>query len=304
MAATFPHTQSDPVHLPPGKSHPQVWGYAGVFPGEFNIWQGDQLMNKLQFMVDQGFHCTGIPLRKIADEPGRLEQVRDFVQANNLKLSVHGGFNYFTDPLETLLPQIDQYIELLAAQKEALNLSLVVITAGPFHRFMRSPDPTLEFQLERLTATLTPLARACHDLGLPIGIENHADYYTSDLIQLCRAVPHLGVFLDTGNCFLAGEKPGPACRDAAPYVVGTHFKDHHVFPDPKTLSFVLQGATLGEGDVGLAAIYQDLLTLHPHPEKIIMEIELVPPKGGDPWESLARSKSFLENLTGLPLFGK
>jgi len=95
---------------------------------------------------------------------------------------------------------------------------------------------------------------------------------------------------------LIGEKSVPACREAAPYVIGTHFKDHYVHPDPKTLTFVIKGAPLGEGHVGLREIYEILCAHAPQPEKIVMHWEMVPPKEMDGYECLKRSWAFVRSL--------
>jgi sugar phosphate isomerase/epimerase len=157
-------------------------------------------------------------------------------------------------------------------------------------------DPTLSQQLDRLAEALTPVARVCHELGRPLGIENHGDYYTSDLVELCRRVPHLGIFLDTGNTYLIGERSVPACREAAPLTIGTHFRDHYVHPDPHSLTFVIDGAPLGQGDVGLAQVYRDLLDLAPPGRRLIMHWEMVAPKGMHPRDCLEESWRFVRSL--------
>jgi hypothetical protein len=40
------------------------------------------------------------------------------------------------------------------------------------------------------------------------------------------------------------------------------------------------------------------LAYHPRPEELVMEIELIPDAGLDPWDSLERSKRFVEKLSG------
>ncbi|MFW5789599.1 MAG: hypothetical protein ACOCW3_06650, partial [Spirochaetota bacterium] len=45
------------------------------------------------------------------------------------------------------------------------------------------------------------------EIGLPLAWENHRDYYVSDVVELCRRVPNMGLFLDTGNTYLIGERP-------------------------------------------------------------------------------------------------
>lgn len=271
-----------------------IWGYAGVFPGEFGLWKGDQTMNKLRFMVDNGFGSTGIGLGLLR-EPRRREQIGEFVARHDLCLTPHLGMGYFSEPIDSLRRTVDRLIWDLRTDLELLRAPIATTCVGPYHRFMDSP--TLPEQMDRLEAVLTPLAEALWEMGCPLGIENHGDYYCSDLVELCGRVPHLGLFLDTGNTYLIGEKPVPACREAAPYTIGTHFKDHRVYPQPRDgLSFQIDGAPLGEGHVGLRDIYMDLLRLCPAPSRLVMQWEMVPPKGMDPWECLHRSQAFVDSL--------
>lgn len=271
-----------------------IWGYAGVFPGEFHIWDGDTTMNKLQFMVDNGFESCSMGFRELED-PARCDQIASFVAENDLKISGHPHVRWLDPDIDKVWQQIDAFLEQMDKYAELLNMPIVTCGVGPYHRFM--DDPTLEWQMDRLAEVFAPVAKACHEMGRPFGIENHGDYYCSDLAELCRRVPHLGIFLDTGNTYLIGEKSVEGCRDAAPYAIGTHFKDHYVHPEPRDgLKFVIQGAPLGAGHVGLEQVYKDLLELNPAPEKLVMQWEMIPPKDMDAWECLEQSWTFIRGL--------
>ena len=152
--------------------------------------------------------------------------------------------------------------------------------------------------MTRLSKRLTPLAQACWELGIPLGIENHGDFYCSDLAQLCDVTPHLYIFLDTGNTYLIGERPWPAFEVAAPFTIGTHFKDHRVTPrlDARPLHFEVAGSPLKEGDVPLRECYELLLAQSPMPEKLTMGVEMICPAGMDPVESMEKSLSFVRSL--------
>ena len=97
-------------------------------------------------------------------------------------------------------------------------------------------------------------------------------------------MPGLGIFWDTGNTSMTGENPLAVSRAAAPHVVGTHFKDFFCRPDEKELKFVVTGAALGDGDIGLERIHADLAQLAPGP--LVMEFELIPDPALGAWESL------------------
>ncbi len=275
-----------------------IWGYAGVWPGEFKVWDGDRTMNTLRFLVEHGFRSTGAPLGEL-DDPARRDEIGQFVAEHDLALTPHLGVRgvpgrFFDPDVDAVRRAIDASVEAIRRHRDVVRAPIVTFGVGPYHRFMDSPS--LDEQLDRLADVLPPAAAACHEMGCPLGIENHGDYYCDDLVELCRRVPHLGIFLDTGNTYLIGERSLPACRAAAPYTIGTHFKDHVVHPNPKTLSFEIEGAALGAGHVGLADIW-DMLRRHaPAAEKLVMQWELVPPKDMDPFECLEASWAFIRSL--------
>lgn len=270
-----------------------IWGYGGLFPGEFKVWEGDPIMNKLRFAADHGFESTGIGLSEMKD-PARRDEVARFVADHDLKPTVGLHLDFLGPDLDAVRRGADGFLKDLEKYGDLLRVPIVTTGVGRYHRFMKSPS--LEEQIDRLVEVFTPIAQACHEMGRPFGIENHGDYYCSDLVDLCERTPHMGIFLDTGNTYLIGEKSLPACKAAAPYTIGTHFKDHYVHPDPKTLTFVIKGAPLGEGHVGLAEIHRYLLDLAPDPDKLVMHWEMVPPKDMDPFECLERSWKFVRSL--------
>jgi sugar phosphate isomerase/epimerase len=274
-----------------------IWGYAGVFPGEFRLWEGDEFTNKYAFMERHGFTCTALSLDSVRD-PARFGFASDFVAKHDFHHTIGFACPYFTGSLDELTRTVKAFLEELARVKDPLGVVLVTTSCGPYHRFMR--EPSLDFQLERLVRVLTPLAAGCLGMGLRLGIENHCDYYLTDLIGLCNQVEGLGIFWDTGNGSMTGENPQDVSRIAAPHVVGTHFKDFFCYPDEQELKLVVRGASLGDGDLGLEKIYRDLMEWNPHPDSLVMEFELIPDQSMHPLESLERSKRFVERISGFP----
>lgn len=270
-----------------------VWGFAGPWYGEYNCYDGDILFKRLQFIVDHGFRSMDIKLAEMRD-PARRERIAGFVAEHDLELTAGLWLDWIQGNPDDIRRQAAAFFEDLDTYGDLLRVPIVTTGVGRYHRFMR--EPSLQAQMDRLAEVLAPIAQTCHELGRPFGIENHGDYYCSDLVELCRQVPHLGIFLDTGNTYLIGEQSVPACRLAAPYVIGTHFKDHFVHPEPKDLAFVIDGAPLGAGDVGLAEAYRALLDLAPAGRRLIMHWELVAPKGTDPRDCLEHSWQFVHGL--------
>lgn len=274
-----------------------IWGYAGVFRGDTNVHKGDATMNRLRWTVAHGFKSAPFPLCEIKD-PARRDQIARFVADHDLQLTVHFGISRVGCARDEIRRATDDFLSDLEAYGELLRVPIVHTAAGGVHRFLA--EPSREKQLDWLAANLAPLAQGCHDLGRPLGIENHGDYYCSDLVELCQRTPHLGIFLDTGNCFLIGEPPLPACRQAAPFVIGGHFKDHTVAPDADTLAFRLQGAVLGHGHVGLGEIWRDLMTRAANPGKLVLQWELIPPKEIGTEAAVEKSWEFVRSLEEPP----
>ncbi len=270
-----------------------IWGYAGVFPGEFGVYDGDVPLNKLRFAARHGFAVAPVGFSETRD-PARLATVAAEVRTLGLQtsLGIHPG--WLTDEPGGLRAQARDFAAILPRLRDELGILLVTTGVGPFHRFMR--DFPLARQLARLREVLPPFAEACAAAGLSLGIENHVDFYIADLAGLCQAVPGLGIFFDTGNCVNLGEIPVEAARIGAPWMVGSHFKDFFIVPNEKELRLELRGCALGEGDVGLEEIHRILQSQAPRPDALVMELELIPGKDGDPLGALERSKQFLHRI--------
>ena len=274
-----------------------IWGYACPWYGEFLALDEDPLYARLKFLVEHDLTVTGVPISEIADmTDAERDLVAQFLVDHSLQLAPHVGLGYISSEAEAVKRETEAIVNALERYLPLLRGTIVKTTAGAGHRFDR--DPPLEAKLERMSSALAPLAAACWDLGAPLAIENHGDFYCSDLVALCERTPHLHIFLDTGNTYLIGEQPMPAFEAAAPHTVGTHFKDHRVRPrlDARPLHFEVGGSPLGEGDVPLRECYDLLLARAPYPDKLVMEIEMICPEDMSALECLDRSLSFIRSL--------
>jgi hypothetical protein len=101
--------------------------------------------------------------------------------------------------------------------------------------------------------------------GRVLGIENHQDFGSDELVAFCElGGPGVGITYDTGNTFPVGEAPLSFTRRIAPHVRHVHLKDYRVqFTDE---GYRLVRCAIGDGAVPfaeLAAIlaeYHDMLT--------------------------------------------
>lgn len=274
-----------------------IWGYASPWYGEFLEMDPDGLYARLKFLRANGLQVTGIGLRQVAEmSDAERDRLGEFLAENDLCLSAHVGFDYLNATRDEAQRRADEVAGALDSYGELMRVPICTTGARAGHRFDRTMP--LEQKLERLSRSLAPLAAACWEAGAPLGIENHGDYYCSDWVTLCDNTPHLNIFLDTGNTYLIGERPLPAFEAAAPYTIGTHFKDHHVCPRPRArpLHFEVSGSVLGEGDVMLRECYDLLLKHAPKPEDLVMEIEMICPRGMDKMECMNRTLDFIRSL--------
>lgn len=273
------------------------WGYALVWMPELLSLDDDPLIARLKWLAQSGLQTTGIDLDTVEQmSDAQRDRLGQLLADHDLSLTVYVHADYFAPNPDDTRRAIDRTLMQLARYHDLLRSHLVTTGVGSYHRFMR--DPSLAEQMERLAHWLAPLAEGCHGLGLPLGIENHGDYYCSDLVTLCQQTPHLGIFLDTGNTYLIGEAPLPAFRAAAPYVVGGHFKDQRVRPrtDASPIHFEVGPAIPGEGDVPLRECYQLLLDHAPRPRELVLEIELIPVADVPFLEAFERTLAFIRGL--------
>ena len=272
------------------------WGFAGVMSGDYEIWKAeDPVAGLIDFCARKGFSSFHLGLGEARKSPERLDQLADLIQKNGMRVILGAGVPWASENADEVRQKADAAIADLQKFGARLNVTRVHAGVGG-HRFQRPPAADCRTVIDRLARNCAEPARELARMGMPLCFENHGDYYVSDLVELCQRAPGVGLFLDTGNCYLIGEKPIPAAIEAAPYVVGGHFKDHFVHPDPRELKFVLQGATFGEGDVGLAEIYRILRDNTPNFESIEMMWELCPGPGENALDSMEKSWKFVRSL--------
>lgn len=87
--------------------------------------------------------------------------------------------------------------------------------------------PEFLAEVRRGLSMVAPLAR---DLGVRVGIENHQDLTSDELIALVEesSSPPFGITLDTGNPLATVEHPLDFAERVLPYLVDVHLKDYTV----------------------------------------------------------------------------
>jgi sugar phosphate isomerase/epimerase len=82
---------------------------------------------------------------------------------------------------------------------------------------------------------------------LYMGVENHKDWLTDELVDILRGIgsPHVGACVDFGNNLAFLEDALETVEKLAPHAITTHVKDHRLAPTPA--GFALGDVALGEG---------------------------------------------------------
>jgi sugar phosphate isomerase/epimerase len=111
-------------------------------------------------------------------------------------------------------------------------------------------------QLDQKIAILKELAPIAEDAGVRIGVENHQDATSADLVYLCQAVnsPNVGVTLDTGNPLAVAEDPVIFARTILPYLVHVHLKDYRMTPSSE--GYRIFHCAIGAGVVDYPALFE------------------------------------------------
>jgi sugar phosphate isomerase/epimerase len=110
--------------------------------------------------------------------------------------------------------------------------------------------------LDQKIAVLQELAPVAAEAGVRIGVENHQDATSADLVYLCQTVnsPNVGVTLDTGNPLAVGEDPVIFARTILPHLVHVHLKDYRMTPTPE--GYRIFHCAIGAGVVDYPALFE------------------------------------------------
>ena len=109
--------------------------------------------------------------------------------------------------------------------------------------------------LDSIIAKLRELAPRAEELGVRIGLENHQDADSIDLVRVCETVgsPNVGVTLDAGNPLAVGEDPVEFATRILPYLVDVHLKDYRMIVTDE--GFRLVHCAIGDGVVDFEALW-------------------------------------------------
>lgn len=221
-------------------------GFVGRDTPRANPWPLSYL-DLLDLAARLGLASVEVPRAMLPDSaPGTLEALRTRAEELGLRLVVAGG-----RVSAEALTQDMTFAQAVGAQVVRCTLSDVL--CGD-----RRPVGGLEGWrrlLAEAATILRKMAPVAEGMDLRLGIENHQDATSEDLVWLCEKVgsPSVGVTLDTGNALAVTEDPVLFALHVLPHIVNVHLKDYRVFRTP--VGYRLVHCPIGAGVVDFEALF-------------------------------------------------
>lgn len=284
------------LRLKPGPRN-TYWGLALAWYEPYTQgFGGDLYSRKMSFLDRYGMKSFIADIAEI-DALTDTEQDKLFQQLDDrdMHIILHVSGRLIDMDFEEMKVEADRQLKLLDRYVKPCRSDIVTTCAADNHRYDRKWSR--DGRIERYSRALSPIAAACWELGAPFALENHADYFVSDILAFMRETPRLYLLLDTANALHIGENPLRACEEAAPYVVGTHFKDHAMVKGPAgPLHYEITSCALGDGDAELTEQYRIITEKSPFRDKLVMLFEMFSPQGTEPLECFEKSVGFVKSL--------
>ena len=229
-------------------------GYGGppAGDGEAAPWTVDDLIEQA---ARWGFCSVELPVRAYQAAPDPLAAARasrQLLAARGLRCLADTGIAR-RDAVEAALP--------IAAALGApmLRVTLSDILCGDRSRLQGG----WRAYLEEMAGELQAARPAAEAQGIAIGVENHQDIDSRELVWLCREVgPDVcGVCLDIANPLAVAEDVEEFTRRVGPYLRNVHLKDYRLYATPE--GYRLARCPLGQGALDWPRLFALLDELAP-----------------------------------------
>jgi len=185
-------------------------------------------------------------LRALSDDD--LARLRERLEALGMIPVISSGL--MMGPFESALRSAR------ALGADTIRFGLTTVLCGDRHA-LGDKWPELVASVRASLAEYGP--RAAGD-GRMLAIENHQDFTSAELVELCQTTRGVGICFDTGNTFPVAEAPLDFARRVAPHVRHVHLKDYRVgFTDE---GYRLVRCAIGDGAVPFPALFAILAQHH------------------------------------------
>jgi len=187
-------------------------------------------------------------------KPEERAEFRDLLTDYNLDLILDTGSEQLPEDPTPLLTAINTATEFGA---HVVRTTISSVLEGDRRRYGASGWHT---HLASLVDPLRKIMNTAESSEVSVGIENHQDICSQELVWLCEQVdsPRLGVTMDCANALAVGETPEHFAKIVLPYLKHVHLKDYQIYPTPSGFQFCR--CSLGTGVVNwpkLLRIFED-----------------------------------------------
>ncbi|MDP6116070.1 MAG: sugar phosphate isomerase/epimerase family protein [Planctomycetota bacterium] len=189
---------------------------AGITPDPLDAFQ------LIDIATENGMDGVEFPLGNLGEHPGeKLDECRSLLSERGLAVAIDSPA-LMGDEMETALSQ--------ASDVGAQSMRSVISGILEGDR-SKPPGPDWDAYLATVIDRLKALVPAAEEAGVAIGIENHQDLTSADLVRISEEVesPFVGVTLDVGNALAVGEHPVSFAEAVAPFIKNVHLKDYYVY---------------------------------------------------------------------------
>jgi len=178
-----------------------------------------------------------------------LHRVRDAAKDRNLYLEYNFAMrsSKYDSSVQHDVEEGIAIAEAIGADVAKLGMNLTrphPVAASKFH-------PEIMVQLENVAAKLKQAAPRAEAANVRIGVENHTDAFSEEVLWVLDQVDHpfVGACVDTVNALHVTENPMTAIENLAPRAYTNHFRDGKIVITPD--GFKLTGVVVGDGDLDM-----------------------------------------------------
>lgn len=197
----------------------------------------------------------------VPDDPGELREAFNLAAALGLYLEPYAWLPVHWRGDAELIERRRATLPVLCQACAERGIQAMHCSVGARERF---EDPKRWKTFVATTADcIRGLAPMLRDHGVRLGIENHWDFTTYEIIEIAERAGRdvVGVGLDTGNLPILAEAPDRGVERSAPYAVTLQLKDVYLFTTPRGAARPVVPS--GQGQIGLAEAVRELRQQNP-----------------------------------------
>lgn len=190
--------------------------------------------------------CAPGPI--LGKSSAELDAFKQFLADHQLDIFIDTGGSNYAEDISSLRTALEAARQVGA---RAVRTTISSMLEGDRTRFGLDGWKAHLQSLVDPFKSVMPLAEEC---GIPVGLENHQDASSWELIQLIEQVgsPLLGVTMDVANALAVGETPEAFAQRVMPFLKHVHFKDYTIHPTPSGYRF--KRCAVGDGVVDWPAV--------------------------------------------------